>query len=315
MKNSNIEWCDHTFNPWEGCTKVSPGCANCYAEARDKRFTGGIHWGTGAPRRRTSAANWNQVRKWNADTCKTFNRNPRPRVFCASLADWLDGEVPTQWRVDLLALIQQCPNLDFLLLTKRPGSWSARMHEAMGAGSELARSWLNGAAPANVWLGTTVEDQPRADQRIPDLIEIPARVRFLSCEPLLGPVNLCKGGAIWSDMNDQPIDGRGLTQHVHWVICGGESGPGARAFVVEYADDLRRQCGVAGGAFFMKQLGANPITTNANVLDWPEETDFVADLKDEFAAGASVALKSKKGGDIAEFPSELQVREFPEVRA
>lgn len=146
--NSHIEWTDHTFNPWEGCTKWSPGCKNCYAETRNKRFAGGKNWGKGAPRRRTSAANWKQPLRWNRDAgtgrflecpkcglrgnpptvcptagCSTFASEmdtARPRVFCASLADWLDDEVPVEWLADLLSLIHATPNLDWLLLSKRP---------------------------------------------------------------------------------------------------------------------------------------------------------------------------------------------------
>lgn len=140
MKNSKIEWCDHTFNPWIGCTKVSPGCANCYAEARDKRLDGGAHWGKGAPRRRTSSGNWQHPLQWNRDSirdqenCRLAIENgaamyeipDRPRVFCASLADWLDDDVPIQWLADLLSLIVATPSLDWLLLTKRPQNFTSR---------------------------------------------------------------------------------------------------------------------------------------------------------------------------------------------
>jgi protein gp37 len=190
--NSKIEWCDHTFNPWIGCTKVSPGCAHCYAEARDQRFAGGVHWGKGAARKLTSEANWREPLKWNAAA-----QARRPRVFCASLADWLDDEVPAEWLARLLALIHATPNLDWLLLTKRPQNWRARLQATMDDadfGRAEARyfvaDWRDGNPPANVWLGTTVEDQARADERIPQLLAIPAKVRFLSCEPLLGPLNL-----------------------------------------------------------------------------------------------------------------------------
>lgn len=323
--NSKIEWCDSTFNPWIGCTKVSQGCANCYAAMQDKFRKWTLEgWGAGKPRKRTSVANWREPLKWNREYDEAETRRAeallcappgsvlpeyprRPRVFCASLADWLDVEVPTQWRVDLLDLIEATPNLDWLLLTKRPEGWSARMHEAMAAGSKLARSWLNGNAPSNVWVGTTVEDQTRAEDRIPELIDIPAKVRFLSCEPLLGPVDLRL-------VNDQRVViQRNFVPGIHWVICGGESGPGARPFVVEYADDLRRQCERAGVAFFMKQFGALPTTTNANLLDWPDETVFEA-LPGELAAGARILFVDRKGGDIAEFPEQLQVRQFPEVK-
>lgn len=275
MKNSPIEWCDHTWNPWEGCTKVSPGCAHCYAEARSARWSGGTapNWGPGVPRRRTGAAYWRQPLVWDAASrhlaaAIAAGATPyigeayrRPRVFCASLADWLDHEVPVAWRADLLALIKATPHLDWLLLTKRPESWRARLAEVVAmeiaegpagvdqcSGAALAAAWLNGAAPANVWLGTTVEDQTRADERLPHLREIPARVRFLSCEPLLGPVDLLEYGA--------PLGSRQPTlPGIHWVIAGGESGRGARPMHPDWARSLRAQCAAVGVPFFFKQWG------------------------------------------------------------
>lgn len=203
-EKSKIAWCDHTFNPWEGCAKVSPGCTNCYAETRNQRF-GGDNWGVGKPRRRTSEANWRQPLKWNREADRLLSgeltadpdKVRRPRVFCASLADWLDPEVPIEWLADLLVLIAETPHLDWLLLTKRPQLWRERMGAIaadewglpLGA-AILAQQWLAGTAPANIWLGTTVEDERRADERIPALLTIPAEVRFLSMEPLLEQVDL-----------------------------------------------------------------------------------------------------------------------------
>jgi protein gp37 len=266
MKESNIEWCDHTFNPWEGCTRVSPGCANCYAEARNSRWNGGKapNWGPGAPRRLTSAANWRQPILWNREAeaeARTALREgkpyQRPRVFCASLADWLDEEVPVKWRADLLDLIRQTPALDWLLLTKRPGNFMEfTASVAVFAGENdnpQLEDWMDawvakGAAPANVWIGTTVEDQRRADERIPKLLEIPARVRFLSCEPLLGPVLLGS-----RNMNVPSV---GMVDRtIDWVIAGGESGPKARPMHPAWPRGLRDQCAAAGVAFFFKQWG------------------------------------------------------------
>lgn len=270
MENSEISWCDHTHNHWEGCTKVSPGCAHCYAEARDKRFTGGLHWGAGAPRRLTSLANRNKPHRWNraaAEALKDHSEEcakdisygqhvkppARPRVFCSSLADWLDDEVPADWLRDLLNLVAETPHLDWLLLTKRPQNWLKRITlassistngEKPAAGKRLLEDWIMGTAPANVWLGTTVEDQQRADERIPELIKVPARVRFLSCEPLLGPVNL--------SMRTQRME---MVPGIHWVICGGESGPGARPMHPDWARSLRDQCAATGVAFHFKQWG------------------------------------------------------------
>jgi len=276
-ENSKIEWCDHTFNPWEGCTKVSPGCANCYAEARNARFSGGMAtlWGKGKPRRRTSAANWRQPLKWNRAeegvmvSHAEFVANRRPRVFCASLADWLDDEVPVEWLADLLDLIRRTPNLDWLLLTKRPENWDRRVYEVRIAAmkGDTARddaiyaftdSWMIGSAPGNVWIGTSVEDQQRADERIPHLLRIPARVRFLSCEPLLGPVKLTtiiKDGIGRDALRVNDASMGEPERHVDWVICGGESGPGARPMRPDWARSLRDQCAAAGVAFFFKQWG------------------------------------------------------------
>jgi protein gp37 len=251
MKHSNIEWTTHTFNPWIGCTKVSPGCAHCYAETLNKRM-GWTQWGDAGERFRTSAHNWNEPRRWNREAAKT---GQRARVFCASLADWLDHKAPIAWRVELLALIEETPHLDWLLLTKRPESWNARMHEAMGAGSQLAHAWLNGTAPANVWIGTSIEDQQRAEERMPEIAEIPARVKFLSVEPLLGPLDL----SYWLTASIVP--------QVQWVIVGGESGPGAREMKPEWVRALRDECALAGVAFFFKQWGGVRKKETGRTLD------------------------------------------------
>lgn len=316
MGKTSIEWADFTHNPWEGCTKVSPGCANCYAEARNHRF-GLDNWGNGKPRRRTSAENWKLPLKWNrhADDwrecilcgwrgphtgicpCPNPNcsgepihmPNVRPRVFCASLADWLDGEVPIEWLADLLKLIYDTPHLDWLLLSKRLENWYSRVSQVYEANrgmnfSWMLRNWLQDKPPANVWMGTTVEDQQRANERIPELLKIPAKVRFLSCEPLLSEVHLRtirigtpkatlagtneiiedhQAGGIYKDAltgevyhpygND--FAAKCGTEKIHWVICGGESGAGARPMHPLWAQGLRDQCQAAGVPFFFKQWG------------------------------------------------------------
>lgn len=299
MKNTNIEWCDHTFNPWIGCTKVSPGCKNCYAETLDNmRFSKTLgdgtrivpvsHWGKGAPRHRTSEANWKQALKWNRQAeisisgwragislgntekellDRGFIKPHRPRVFCASLADWLDDEVPVEWLSDLLYLVIKCKNLDWLLLTKRPQLWRTRLQEVANhsdIGAMIATHWLDGNPPPNVWVGTTCENQAMADKRIPELLAIPAKVRFLSCEPLLEAVTLSEkksDGECYSWLCDTFHDPNSPTKmrqdppRIHWVIAGGESGPGFRPFDPDWARSLRDQCKAAGVAFFMKQMG------------------------------------------------------------
>ena len=256
-ENSKIEWTDHTFNPWIGCTKVSPGCAHCYAEYLMDTRMGRAQWGKGNPRSRTSATNWRKPKQWNK---RERPDQARQRVFCSSLADWLDEEVPTEWRVDLLKLIHTTTSLDWLLLTKRPENFQSLMEAALKAGSAEDQAWIgwmndwgNGKVPHNVWIGTSVEDQQRANERIPKLLEIPARIRFLSCEPLLGPVNLFKKKpsavpAGWQGALN-PISG------IDWLICGGESGANARPMHPDWALSLRDQCGKAGIAFLFKQWG------------------------------------------------------------
>lgn len=240
-ENSKIEWTDHTFNPWEGCQKVGPGCDHCYAETRNARFGGGVavNWGPGAPRRRTSAANWNLPRKWNAQADAFMAQHGRrQRVFCSSLADVFDNAVDPAWRADLFALILATPALDWLLLTKRIGN----------VRSMLPAHVIGGELPSNVWLGATIVNQEEADRDIPKLLAVNARVRFLSMEPLLGPVTVFS--------IDGPVDvPDGMPSPLHWVIVGGESGPGARPMHPDWARSLRDQCQAAGVPFLFKQWG------------------------------------------------------------
>jgi protein gp37 len=265
--NTKIEWADHTFNPWEGCVKVGPGCDHCYAEIRNARFGGGvaINWGPGAPRRRTSKANWQQPRKWNQEA-KALGI--RYRVFCASLADVFDNAVDPQWRADLFYLIQTTPHLDWLLLTKRIGNAAEMMEEAF-------RDWrtLEPKLPyPNVWLGATIVNQEEADRDIPKLLAVPARKRFLSMEPLLGPVKLpricaCGCRLPWERAVSEAMRGASALNRdqaeasvesalgIDWVIVGGESGHGARPMHPDWARSLRDQCDAAGVPFLFKQWG------------------------------------------------------------
>lgn len=184
-ENSKIEWTHHTFNPWYGCQRVGPGCDHCYAEGWAKR-SGLVQWGAGADRRRSSDAAWRKPLKWNAEAERL---GVRYRVFCASLADVFDNAVPASWRADLFQLIERTPHLDWLLVTKRVGNVAPMMQE-------VARRlfWLDHLEapgfPENVWLGITVVNQQEANRDIPRLLALPACVRFLSMEPLLGPVDL-----------------------------------------------------------------------------------------------------------------------------
>lgn len=247
--NTTIEWCDHTFNPWEGCQKVSPGCDHCYAETRNARFNGtAVNWGPGAPRRRTSEANWKKPLKWNREAQAFFAAHGRrQRVFCASLADVFDNAVAPQWRRDLFNLILQTPHLDWLLLTKRIGNVSG-----------VIRDQLLHPLPPNVWLGITVVNQEEADRDIPKLLATQASVRFLSMEPLLGPVDLTMvptGGHIDGHIICESALRWKPEGQIDWVIVGGESGPGARPMHPDWARSLRDQCETAGAPFLFKQWG------------------------------------------------------------
>lgn len=334
--NSKIEWTDHTFNPWIGCTKVSPGCANCYAESEDKRRGWTPEgWGKGKPRQRTSEAYWKQPLKWNRiaawpspdiiqASCPVEIPGPRPRVFCASLADWLDDEVPIEWLADLLALIHATPNLDWQLLTKRPENFVSRVLEVITfVGSNFrkddseitifAHDWLTGKAPANVWVGASVEDQKRADERIPQLLKIPAEVRFLSCEPLLGPVNI---DLVWHNCPNCGAQKRAtqrtciasdcMASHnvgVDWVIAGGESGHGARPMHPEWARGLRDQCVAAGVPFFFKQWGEYGPAPDLRLDRRTEVVDGgMAGLAHMRCVGKRAAGRLLDGREWSEFP-------------
>jgi len=223
-KHSHIEWTDHTFNPWWGCSKVSPACQHCYAETLTVRF-GGATWGARGQRRFFGPEHWREPVKWNQEAER---QGRRFRVFCASMADVYEDRADLlREREKLWNLIERTPSLDWLLLTKRP--------ENVEQMSPWGKRW-----PANVWLGASVENQEWAEKRIPVLCAIPAKIRFLSCEPLLGPLslsNLIKGAAI------------------SWIIAGGESGHGARPMKPDWVRDLRDFCSKKGVAFHFKQWG------------------------------------------------------------
>jgi protein gp37 len=243
---TKIEWTDSTFNPWIGCQHVSPGCENCYAEKQNafRKWTAGGDWGPRAERRRTSAATWNNPRRLNANAPAFARaRDRRRRIFCASLADVFDNQVPEAWRADLFRLIRETPELDWQVLTKRPQN-IAKM---------LPPDWGDDGY-ANVWLGTTTEDQEHYEQRWPILARIPAVVHFVSYEPALGPLT--------------PTPSNGLLPD--WIICGGESGPGARIMDAAWARRIRDHCRDLGLHFFMKQMtGKKPIPADLLVRQFP----------------------------------------------
>ncbi len=270
-ENTKIEWADHTFNPWIGCTKISPACDNCYAEEWDGRFNEGKHWGPHAHRRRTSAQNWQKPLKWDA-AAKSAGK--KAFVFCASLADVFDNAASARDRDDLWHLIHKTPNLIWLLLTKRPQNIAKMLPDSRIGVPEWGDGW------PNVWLGTTVENQEVADRNIPELIRIPAACRFLSCEPMLGGIDLTKintmrfrGGELLDCLNGKLLDWLncevlGNMPKIHWVIAGGESGPNARPSHPDWFRSLRDQCEADGVPFLFKQWGAWKPWTNRAPPEW-----------------------------------------------
>ncbi len=274
-ENSRIEWCDHTFNPWIGCTRISPGCDHCYAEAWARR-SGLVQWD--GPPRRTSDSTWRQPLKWDAEAKRA---GVRRRVFCASLADVFDNQALTLWRDELWALIGRTPNLDWLLLTKRP-------QNIVGAlPTPHVEALLDRDAPwpwpwPNVWLGVTAENQAEADRRIPSLLAVPAARRFVSCEPLLGAVDLHHLGGI------------------DWVIAGGESGPGARPAHPDWFRSLRDQCAAAGVPFFLKQWGKwvpHRLAAGGD-LRWDVRAGRVTVVYPTGQSDAEIALATDGGGTV-----------------
>jgi protein gp37 len=338
-ESSNIQWTDDTWNPWRGCTKVGPGCLNCYAEVLTMNRMGGGRYAKGVPRVRHRPATFNAPLKWNkkslvCDNCHQSFAEPchhdtdnfccircpniatgyhRRRVFSLSLGDWLDDEVPISWLADMLDVIRRCPNLTFQLLTKRPELWNRRVTTALGCMAmkvdfigdkeHWVARWLNGEAPDNIWLGCSVENQATADERIPKLLQIPAKVRFVSFEPALEAVDFCKAfgcicGGLTAARNGLPRTDIvcGLCDErqkplISWVIVGGESGPHARPFDIRWAQSTIAQCKAAGVEALFKQGGSNC---------WLD--------------GRRLELKDSHGGDLSELPTDLNIRRFPALQ-
>lgn len=241
-ENSKIEWTTHTFNPWIGCTKVSPACDHCYAEAMMDTRYGRAHWGAGEDRVRTSAANWQLPRRWDR---QARANGSSPYVFCASLADVFDNEVDPRWRYDLFKLIEETPSLIWLLLTKRIGNVT-KMTDP-GAGNRML--------PQNVAIGATIANQAEYDRDRMKLWDVKQNLNplftFGSFEPMLGPIILDKHAP-------------------DWVICGGESGREVREMSPQWARDLRDASSRFGRAFFMKQMtGKKPIPDDLLVRQFP----------------------------------------------
>jgi protein gp37 len=255
MQNSKIEWTDHTFNPWWGCEKVSAGCKNCYAETLDHRLGEGKHWGPNSERKRMTTAYWNEPYKWDKAAAKAGRRD---KVFCASMADVFEDHPDVQvHRERLWYTILSTPNLDWQLLTKRPENILRMVPESWTV-TDVRGSWW----PKNVWIGTSAETAETLGLRLNHLLSVPAPIRFLSCEPLLGPLGPTLANALQ------------MRYGLSWVIAGGESGPGARPMHPDWAREVRDLCGKWGVGFFFKQWGeyvpfCQFSSENPASADWP----------------------------------------------
>lgn len=313
-ENSKIQWTDHTFSPWRGCTKASEGCRNCYAEAFSGRNPGTLGvWGPQGSRVVAAESAWREPLRWQK---KAKAAGVRAKVFCASLCDVFEkwDTIPEASREGVMRarkrlgeLVRDTPDLCWLMLTKRPDN-------VLDAAQDMwFRPWREATLFPNVWIGASVEDQAAAEGRIPHLLNIPAAVRFLSCEPLLGPLDLRRvrypdgSGSIDALTGRLTLHVKGVDGHpdfhavteepvlrrVDWVIIGGESGHHARPFVVDDAREVLRQCRKAGTPAFFKQLGAEPLGSDAATSQ------------------RLVMVTDRKGGDPQEWPEDIRVREFP----
>ncbi len=285
---TEIQWCDETWNPVTGCTKVSAGCKNCYAEAVSRR------WGKDFAKIELHPERLDMPLRW---------RKPR-RVFVNSMSDLFHELVPTDFMDQVFARMALAQEHTFQVLTKRPEAMRRylEMKDPCCLASAAPEQYPRSSAAIedrlwplpNVWLGVSIEDQASADERIPLLLQTPASVRFLSVEPLLEAVNVSKWVTPYLTPEEPRID---------WVIVGGESGPGARPCNIEWIRSIIAQCKAAGVACFVKQLGTNP--TGRVIL--PRELRRYGPNPLPYPI-----IRDRKGGDPAEWPTDLRVREYPQ---
>ena len=320
---SKIEWTDATWNPVRGCAIVSPGCTNCYAMKQAHRFSGPGKPYDGLTKLTKGGPVWTGKVRVVPELLREPLRWKRPRrIFVNSMSDLFHEDVPDEFIGAVFGVMAQCPQHTFQVLTKRATRMLAWFTEeepqhaslrewCFYAARDLAgKEWMP-IAPwtqrwplRNVWLGVSVEDQRRADERIPLLLQTPAAVRWISAEPLLGPISF---EGCWIKYKDPAIHENWL-ERLDWVVVGGESGHRARPFDVSWARSLRDQCKALGVPFFLKQLGRYPFSDRDEGYPWAQLYN-----------GNDKALKewglfdgpSSKGGDPADWPADLRVREYP----
>lgn len=317
---TSIEWCDRTWNPTRGCARVSSGCEHCFAERQAHRFSADGQPYEGLTVLGKHGPRWTGRARFVPEMLDAPLRWKKPqRVFVNSMSDLFHEHITNEQIAAVFGVMAAAPQHTFQVLTKRPQRMLA-WFKWLRAWAEREKTWPGNSCckqaaqmhtgrvarifcvPTpdewplpNVWLGVSVENQQRADERIPLLRRSPAAVHFVSAEPLLGPVTFDDRWLEWLPLGPDENNEAHLLPPLRWVIVGGESGPGARRCEVSWIRDIVAQCNAAGVACFVKQLGARPW---ANRVD--EHPGRLAD---------------RKGGDMEEWPNDLRVREFPEARA
>lgn len=318
---TTIEWTEASWNPVRGCSIVSPGCTNCYAMRQAHRHAGAGGAYAHLTKMTKGGPVWTGRVRMVPDAYDAPLRWKKPRrIFVNSMSDLFHEGIDFEHIAALFGVMASAPQHTFQILTKRPQrareffEWIGNDADGPANGCILHAREILGIRRyglrrepdeeppwplSNVWIGVSVEDQKRADERIPLLLQTPAAVRWISAEPLLGPVDLCETFGMWWNSTMRCYEGTGSAFNrgvgmggLDWVVVGGESGPGARPFDIAWARSLRDQCKVAGVPFFLKQLGS------------------VQKDGDQYRSPADY-LRNRKGGDMAEFPEDLRVREYP----
>lgn len=325
--NTSIEWTDKTWNPTRGCSVVSPGCVNCYAMKQAHRFSGG--WAAGLTKSTKAGPQWTGVVRTVEDALlEPLSWKKPQRVFVNSMSDLFHEDVPDAFVDQVFATMAAGNRHTYQILTKRAErmrryisdpALEERIHWAsldrFGHTEDFdsqVDSWVYGRWPLpNVWLGVSVEDQQRADERIPLLLQTPAAIRFLSCEPLIGPVDL-------KEFFDNGHESNGPAGWVpgpipDWVIVGGESGPHSRPFDIAWARSIVQQCKAANVACFVKQLGAEPFDWDSSEPTGRFRTNPETGRR-QMELRARRLCRDRKGGDPCEWPEDVRIRQFPEVR-
>ena len=307
MANTSIEWTDITWNPVRGCSRISRGCERCYAERMAARGLPGMSSPTTGDQfaiMTDSGPRWTgKVELIESKLTEPLHWRKSRLVFVNSMSDLFHDSLPDEAIDRVFAVMALCPQHTFQCLSKRPARMQRYCSDTQTP-YRIARvmDTISAANPIQwplpeVWIGISVEDQKTADERIPLLLHTPAAVRFVSAEPLLSAIEISR----W--LSPSPIS----PSPISLIIVGGESGPGARPFDLDWARSVRDQCVAAGVPFFVKQLGSNPVAADPIGSAWALAEGYQPSV-------ARILLKDRKGGDMEEFPSDLRIREFPESR-